>query len=164
MTNWYGNSLLLLIVHIEPYTSYIVLHIAEYNYIPQIYKMHARFNFFTWQVFKGTQSWDGLESGWHTWADLGLKKGCGRFLNFQMLQFRTKKYFYIFCGKCKTHSAWRVIFHNSLLLNGQCSWPLILIGWTNVQILCRHIWPMANPTLLRFSKTPAASRSTFIIG
>jgi hypothetical protein len=48
-----------------------------------------------------------------------------------------------------------------LLLIGQGSRPLLLIGMVNLLILRRHILSMTNPTLL---KTPAASQSTFIIG
>ncbi len=30
--------------------------------------------------FKGTESPDGFDFSWHIWIDLGLKKGCGKFL------------------------------------------------------------------------------------
>jgi hypothetical protein len=45
-----------------------------------------------------------------------------------------------------------------LLLTGQG------ISEVNLQILRQHIISLANPTLFGFSKTPAASLSTLIIG
>jgi hypothetical protein len=42
----------------------------------------------------------------------------------------------------------KLFFHNSLLLIGQCSRPLIAVGWTNLQILRRHIRPVANSMVL----------------
>ncbi len=50
----------------------------------------------------------GLEMDWnfcrHAWADLGLDKDRGRFLNFLNDPPQNMKYFYIDCGEFEPHS------------------------------------------------------------
>ncbi len=110
---------------------------------------------------KWTGSWDGLELRWHAWVDLGLKKGNGKIFNFSDPPVQGEKIFRYFlllkrnplrCTLYNVIGVYYLVIIFSLLI-GQCRGrPLIPVGWTNIQIICPHIWPMTNPTLLGISK------------
>ncbi len=56
----------------------------------------------------GSGSPDGLGFSWHIWIDLGLKKGCGWFLNFlgdpSIIHWNTR----ISWGKCDCELAYKI--------------------------------------------------------
>ncbi len=76
--------------------------------------------------------------------------------------------FYISSRKGETHSCWlcyrcvlSYFVHYYLFLFGQCTWPLIPIGFTNVHVLHRNIWQLTSLTMLEISKAQSGKPIIF---